>query len=106
MTTPYRLVMTTCGTHAQAQDIARQLVANKQAACVNILPNVESIYVWQGEVTQDSEYKLMIKTHIDLVDAAMETIHRLHQYDVPEIQVIEVCAGSRDYFNWIDEVLN
>ncbi|MCG7536929.1 divalent-cation tolerance protein CutA [Pseudoalteromonas sp. OOF1S-7] len=106
MTTPYRLVMTTCGTQVQARDIARHLVANKQAACVNILPSVESIYVWQGEITQDSEYKLMIKTHVNLLEAVMETIHRLHPYDVPEIQVIEICAGSRDYFNWIDEVLN
>ncbi|KZW99629.1 divalent-cation tolerance protein CutA [Pseudoalteromonas luteoviolacea] len=106
MSTPYRLVMTTCDSKDNAKHIAAHLVLNKLAACVNILPQLESIYMWQGEVTQSDEFKLLIKTKSALVNDVIEVIQTEHSYDVPEVQVIEITDGAQQYFNWMEEVLN
>ena len=86
--------------------MAEQLVQLKLAACVNILPAVESIYTWQGEVTSATETKLLIKTKSEKMNQVIQTIKKLHSYEVPEIQVIDVATGNLAYFNWMDEVLN
>ncbi|MEO2268677.1 divalent-cation tolerance protein CutA [Pseudoalteromonas pernae] len=106
MTTHYRLIFTTCGNKEEARTMAEQLVQLKLAACVNILPEVESIYVWQGEVTNATETKLLIKTKSEKMNQVIQTIKKLHSYEVPEIQVIDVTTGNLAYFNWMDEVLN
>ncbi|AOT06699.1 divalent-cation tolerance protein CutA [Pseudoalteromonas luteoviolacea] len=106
MSTPYRMVMTTCDSQDNARHIAAHLVLNKLAACVNILPKIESIYMWQGKVTQDEEVKLLVKTTSALVSNVIDAIQAEHSYDVPEVQVIEVTDGSQQYFNWMEEVLN
>ncbi len=104
--TPYRLVFTTCANQHDAQQLANELVTNKLAACVNLLPKIESIYMWQGKLEQGSESKLIIKTHANKVEEVMTKIKQRHSYDTPEIQVVEVTSGNTDYFNWMDEVLN
>ncbi len=86
--------------------MAEQLVQLKLAACVNILPEVESIYMWQDEVTSATETKLLIKTKSEKMNQVIQTIKKLHSYEVPEIQVIDVTTGNLAYFNWMDEVLN
>jgi periplasmic divalent cation tolerance protein len=106
MTTPYKLVMTTCETAMAASTLATKLVNLKLAACVNILPNVESVYMWEGEVTQSCETKLFIKTRAEKITSLVHTISDLHDYVVPEIQVIDITNGNSAYFNWIDEVIN
>ncbi|WP_462156524.1 divalent-cation tolerance protein CutA [Pseudoalteromonas sp. GB56] len=106
MTTHYRLIFTTCANKEEARAMAEQLVQLKLAACVNILPEVESIYVWQGEVTNATETKLLIKTKSEKMNQVIQTIKKLHSYEVPEIQVIDVTTGNLAYFNWMDEVLN
>jgi periplasmic divalent cation tolerance protein len=106
MTSDYKIVLTTCETKSDARALGALLVEKKLAACVNILPEVESVYVWQGKVEQQTESKLFIKTNVQRLDELMLCIKQHHTYDVPEIQVIDVSAGNPDYFNWINEVLS
>ncbi|WP_462164747.1 divalent-cation tolerance protein CutA [Pseudoalteromonas xiamenensis] len=101
----YRLVFTTTGNEQQANALATQIVQNKLASCVNLLNNVHSIYEWQGNVVEDTECKLIIKTRADKVDALKQFLIEHHSYDVPEIQVVPVVDGHADYFHWMDEVL-
>ena len=106
MTTHYRLIFTTCANKQEARAMAEQLVQLKLAACVNILPEVESIYMWQGEVASENETKLLIKTKSEKMNQVIQTIKQLHSYEVPEIQVVDVATGNLAYFHWMDEVLN
>ncbi|MFT6789956.1 MAG: periplasmic divalent cation tolerance protein [Pseudoalteromonas rhizosphaerae] len=106
MTTHFRLIFTTCADVSEARSMAEQLVKLKLAACVNILPNVESVYMWQGEVAYATECKLLIKTKSEKMNELIQTIKQLHSYEIPEIQVIDVATGNLAYFNWMDEVLN
>jgi periplasmic divalent cation tolerance protein len=106
MTTHFRLVFTTCANASEARAMAEQLVTLGLAACVSILPNVESIYMWEGKVTNATECKLLIKTKSEKMNQVIQTIKKLHSYEVPEIQVVDVSTGNLAYFNWMDEVLN
>ncbi|MEL0640280.1 divalent-cation tolerance protein CutA [Pseudoalteromonas aliena] len=106
MNTHFKMIFTTCKDEAEARSLARALVEKKLAACVNILSNMGSIYMWEGEVTEATEAKLLIKTKADKMNDVFLTIKELHSYEVPEIQVVEVSTGNLAYFNWMDEVLN
>ena len=106
MTTHFKMIFTTCKDEAEARSLARALVEKKLAACVNILPNMGSIYMWEGEVAEATEAKLLIKTKADKMNDVFLTIKELHSYEVPEIQVVEVSTGNLAYFNWMDQVLN
>ncbi|ALQ06872.1 MULTISPECIES: divalent-cation tolerance protein CutA [Pseudoalteromonas] len=106
MTTQFKLIFTICKDEDEARILARALVEQKLAACVNILPNVGSIYMWEGEVAEATETKLLIKTKSDKMNDVFVTIKAMHSYEVPEIQVIDVATGNLAYFNWMDEVLN
>ncbi|MFY8273966.1 divalent-cation tolerance protein CutA [Pseudoalteromonas sp. SSDWG2] len=105
MTTHYRLIFTTCANKEEARAMAEQLVQLKLAACANILPEIESIFSWQGEITYANETKLLIKTKSEKMNQVIQTIKKLHSYEVPEIQVVDVTTGNLAYFNWMDEVL-
>jgi periplasmic divalent cation tolerance protein len=106
MTTHFKLIFTTCKNEAEARILARALIENKLAACVNILSNMDSIYMWEGEIAEATESKLLIKTKSDKMNEVFLTIKAMHSYEVPEIQVIDVATGNLAYFNWMDEVLN
>ncbi|PCK33541.1 divalent-cation tolerance protein CutA [Pseudoalteromonas piscicida] len=101
----YKLVLSTCDSIAEARKIATQLVEQKLAACVNLIPTVESIYVWEGQVEQTQETKLLIKTKSEKLEQVLAAIRNLHSYDVPEIQVVDITGGNLAYFKWMDEVL-
>jgi periplasmic divalent cation tolerance protein len=106
MTTHFKLIFTTCKNEAEARILARALIEKKLAACVNILSNMDSIYMWEGEIAEATESKLLIKTKSDKMNEVFLTIKAMHSYEVPEIQVIDVATGNLAYFNWMDEVLN
>ena len=84
-----------------AKAIATKLVEDKLAACVNILPNVTSIYTWQGEIHSDNEVILKIKSTSVLFDSVEKTIVALHPYDVPEIIALDLAKGNTAYLDWI-----
>ena len=98
-----RIVLTTTGSQEEARKIAHALVDCRLAACVNIVPRIESIYRWQGKVESASEWLLVIKTQAGSFDRVRDTIKELHSYDLPECVMLEVTSGSQEYLNWIAE---
>jgi len=97
------IVLTTIGSAEQAQVIARTLVDERLAACVNLLPDMTSVYRWEGAVQEDRERQLVIKTTRGRLDALRERLHELHTYDVPEFLVLSVENGSSAYLHWMSE---
>ena len=87
----------------RAAALARTLVGEGLAACVNIVPGVRSIYRWEGKVQEDDEVLCLVKTRPELLDALTERVRALHPYDVPEILAFEVADGSADYLAWLHE---
>jgi len=101
--TDKRLVLTTCGSLDEARSIAHTLVERQLAACVNIVPQIESIYRWQGEVETANEWLLIIKTTIEIFDQVREALVELHSYELPECIEIGIEDGSAAYLEWIGE---
>ncbi|MCJ8295177.1 MAG: divalent-cation tolerance protein CutA [Colwellia sp.] len=101
----YQLVLTTCPDETVAQKIAQQLVTEKLAACVNIIPNITSVYYWQDELQCDSEVQLLIKTDEKTFAALNERINQLHPYDVVEVIALNIQQGDKHYLNWITNSL-
>jgi len=95
------VVITTVGTEEQANLIAREIVARRQAACVNILPGVRSIYRWKGKICKDGELMLVVKTLEQEVDGVSATIRELHSYELPEILSFQVVRGEANFLEWI-----
>ena len=87
----------------RAAALAKALVERRVAACVNILPGVRSFYHWQGEVCDDSEALLVIKTRRMLFEELREAVVELHPYEVPEVVALPIEAGHTPYLAWIDE---
>jgi periplasmic divalent cation tolerance protein len=103
--TDFQIVLSTCADREEAERIAHRLVEQQLAACVNILPGVQSIYRWQGNVESAGEVLMVIKTSADLVSEVELTIAGLHSYEVPEFLVLPVFAGSHAYLAWLRDSL-
>lgn len=101
--TDARIVLTTVALHETAMSMARTLVEERLAACVNVAPPVDSIYWWQGKMDHSLEYVLMIKTSAGKVDALRERLLKLHPYELPEFIVINIESSSDSYLRWIQE---
>jgi len=96
------LVLTTTSTEEQAQALAHSLIEVGLAACVHIQP-LRSVYRWKGEVFDEPEWRLAIKTTAERFEALERHIKERHSYETPEIVRIEIDGGSREYLRWIDE---
>lgn len=99
--TDKRIVLTTAGSEEEARKIARALVERRLAACVNIVPQVSSIYRWQGKVEDAQEWLLIVKTTAQAFDQVRDAISELHSYDLPECICLPIEDGSAEYLNWI-----
>lgn len=97
------VVWTTIGGTADGRGLASILVNERLAACVNVLPEMDSIYRWKGQVEADRERQLVIKTTAARVPALRTRVHELHDYEVPEFIVVPIIGGSEAYLNWIRE---
>ena len=97
------VVLTTVGADFDARSLARSLVELRLAACVNIVDRATSIYRWEGNVTEDSELLLIIKTADDRVAALREELFRRHPYSVPEFVVLPIAETSEAYGAWLLE---
>lgn len=96
-----RIVLTTVGSLEEGQRLARRLVERRLAACVNLVPNLISIYRWQGEIEEAAEVLLMMKTTAEQLPALEAAVRELHSYDVPEFLALDVAAASQPYLNWL-----
>jgi periplasmic divalent cation tolerance protein len=101
--TDARIVLTTAGSPQEAEKIARALVDRRLAACVNVVPQIQSIYRWKGKMEQETEWLLIIKTRLKAFDSVRDTIKELHSYELPECIMLEISDGSAPYLNWIEE---
>ncbi|MCL2108744.1 MAG: divalent-cation tolerance protein CutA [Oscillospiraceae bacterium] len=100
--TNYTIITTTYPDKDSAKHTAKLLVERSLAACVQLLP-IESVYTWQGEICDEREVKLLIKSRAELFDKIAELIKENHTYEVPEIVQIPITSGSTAYLEWIDE---
>ena len=97
----FRVALVTAGSDEEAARIARALVEERLAACVNIIPGVRSIYRWQGKVEDDREVLMVIKTNAESLDKLEERVRALHSYEVPEIIALRIDRGSEPYLDWL-----
>jgi len=101
---PIVLVLTTAGSEEQAINISEALVERGQAACVNIIKRIRSIYRWKGEIWDDEEFLLVIKTREGCFPKVRETIRELHSYELPEILEFRVTNAEPSFHRWVVEM--
>jgi periplasmic divalent cation tolerance protein len=99
--TDKRIVLTTCTSQEEAENIAHHLVEHRMAACVNVIPQIKSIYRWQGKVESAQEWLLLVKTSADKFAHVRDAIRELHSYELPECVAIPIEDGSAAYLEWI-----
>jgi periplasmic divalent cation tolerance protein len=95
------LVLNTTDTLELAQQIASALVDSHEAACVNIIPGIRSVYRWEGKICDERECLLLIKSSAEKFEAVRATILHLHSYEVPEIIAVPITAGDSGYLSWL-----
>ena len=96
------MVFITTSEDEESRLIARVLLEQKKAACVNILPGINSLYWWQKKIDQDHESLLIVKTRMELLEEVVRLVKEVHSYDVPEIIAVPVVGGNDDYIDWIN----
>ena len=97
------ITFSTCKDLRQANRIARTLVKEKLAACVNIVPGIASIYTWKGKIEEGKEVLLVIKSRSSLSKRLTARVKALHSYSVPEVVTIPIASGNPDYLRWVRE---
>lgn len=98
----FAVILITTSQDEESQLIARVLLEQKVAACVSIIPQVNSLFWWQKSIEQESESLLVVKTRIELIDEIIRLVKEVHSYDVPEIIAIPIIGGNHDYLEWVD----
>jgi periplasmic divalent cation tolerance protein len=101
--TDKRIVLTTASSEDEARKIARHLVEHRLAACVNIVPQMASIYRWQGKIEEAGEWLLIVKTTTAAFPQVRAAIAELHSYELPECICLTIEDGSPTYLQWIAE---
>ena len=101
----YCVVLVTVSSETEAKTIARTLVEERLAACVNIIPDLTSVYRWEENICEDRELLLVIKTWGQKVAALRDRIVHLHSYAVPEVIALPIAEGSAPYLAWLDSCL-
>ena len=97
------LALCACPRGAVAEQIASTLVDRRLAACVNIIPGVQSVYRWQGKIARDDELLLLIKTTTSRFDELSALIVDMHPYELPEVIAVSIERGISEYLQWIEE---
>ena len=103
MDTKCIVVFITIDSQENAQKIASKLLSERKAACVNIIPAVESQYWWQGKIENADELMLMVKTRASLMDELVALVKSIHPYSIPEIIALPIIGGNEDYLQWIEK---
>ena len=95
------IILTTVPSEELGATLGRELVRRGLVACVNVLPPMVSIYLWKGEIQQDTECQVLIKTSAARVDAVQVVVTELHPYDLPEFVVLPIVGGDPAYLAWV-----
>jgi periplasmic divalent cation tolerance protein len=103
MSAEYVMVLTTVPGDFDGQAFGRTLVGDRLAACVNLLPAMDSIYRWEGQVEHETERQVIIKTSRDRIVALWDRVRELHPYEVPEFIVLSIVDGNEAYLRWVGE---
>ncbi len=101
----HQIIYCTCPNQETAEKIARTLVSEKLAACINIVPGITSIYQWQGKIETAQECLLLIKSRQDVYPDLEKKITAIHPYELPEIVAVSIAHALPDYLNWMDTCL-
>jgi periplasmic divalent cation tolerance protein len=104
MQTEFIVVFVTCGSEEEALKIARSLVEDHLAACVNLVSPVRSIYRWKGKIWDEKEWILIIKTQRKRFEELEKRVKSFHSYSVPEIISLPIVEGSSSYLKWVEEM--
>lgn len=99
------LVSATCASAEEAQKLARMLVEERLAACVQIVPQIRSVYRWRGAVEESEEWLMLVKSRRDLFEDLRRRLRAAHSYELPEIIALAVVDGEPDYLAWVDSGL-
>src|SRR4051794_28381276 len=99
------VILSTCANEEEAERMARALLADHLAACVNVLPGARSFYRWKGQVEDATECLLVIKSSRQLFGRLRDAIEKVHSYEVPEIVALPIIDGAPNYLKWISESL-
>ncbi len=98
------VVFVTTGSEQEAKSLARKLVEQRLVACANIFPTIQSIFQWEGQVTEEQESLLMLKTTSSTFEQVESVIKTHHSYEVPEIIALPIQRGSEDYLSWVRQM--
>ena len=99
------VVLITAGSEEEATKISRSIVQQELVACVNILPQIRSIFQWEGEVKEEQEWLLIAKTKSRVFQQLVIVVKALHSYSVPEVIALPIQDGLSEYLNWIGDVV-
>jgi len=99
----YIIVFITTSSYEEARKIADALVAQKKAACVSIVPKVNSLFRWKGKIEEAEESLMVVKTRAELFPEVVSTVKSIHSYEVPEIIALPIVEGNPDYLTWLKE---
>jgi periplasmic divalent cation tolerance protein len=97
------VILITAPTKDEGQKIAQLLLERRKAACVNIVPGVDSLFWWQGTLDSAQEVLLIVKTRAELTKQVVELVKQVHSYTTPEVIALPIVTGSEDYLSWIHE---
>lgn len=97
------VVIVTVPDEEHGERLARCLVEERLAACVNLVPGIRSLYKWKGELCQDQEVLLLIKTRRELLESLVKKVRGIHPYELPEILALDVAGGLADYLAWVSQ---
>jgi periplasmic divalent cation tolerance protein len=96
------VVLSTCASEEEAESLARSMVEQRLAACVNVIPRIRSYYRWKGALESAEEWLLLIKSSRDRFRELMAALEKAHSYEIPEVLALQVVDGAANYLNWID----
>ena len=99
------LVFCTASTEKEAVEIAQALVEREEAACVNVVPMIRSVYRWKGKIASENEHLMIVKTTQPLLEDVKKTVKELHSYELTEILAVSVDDGDKNALNWIASVV-